>query len=128
MKSNGFVLIDSTYKPVYADPESIQILTFPNAASNPQDVIIRQKLLSFLPRDIESLKGNSITQFKSGKRRYSCRAFVLENHWSSSAGKERIALILERGMAAAPAGSRKHRKLAGLSEDPFGFSPVAGTA
>jgi general secretion pathway protein A len=121
LKSNGFLLIDSTYNPVYADPESIKILTFPNAMANPPDEIIRQRILSFLPHDIESLKDHSITHFKSGKRRYSCRAFILEDHWKSEAGKARIALILERGMAAAPSGSRRQRRLAGLSEDPFGF-------
>ncbi len=75
-----------------------------------------------MPPNFESLKDSSVTQFKSGKRRYSCRAFILENHWSNSEAKARIALILERGMTAPPAGSRKRRKLAGLCEDPFGFS------
>jgi general secretion pathway protein A len=107
---------------VYADPESIQILTFPNAVANPPDEIIRQKIRTFLPPSVELLKDSSVMQFRSGKRRYSCRAFILENHWSSSEGKARIALILERGMTAAPSGSRKRRKLAGLCEDPFGFS------
>lgn len=122
LRSNGFVLIDSAYKPVYADPESIQILTFPNVATNPPDEIMRQKIQTFLPPNFESLKDSSIRQFKSGKRRYSCRAFILENHWSSSEWKTRIALILERGLAAAPAGARKKRNLAGIFEDPFGFS------
>jgi len=108
---------------MYADPESIQILTFPNAVAAPPDEMIRQKLLSFLPHEFESLKDNPITQFKSGKRRYSCRAFVLEDHWSSDEGKARIALMLERAMVVPPVDSRKHRKLAGMYEDPFGFSP-----
>ncbi len=35
----------------------------------------------------------------------------------------RIALLLERGLPGPPAGSRKQRRLAGMSEDPFGFAP-----
>jgi general secretion pathway protein A len=125
LNSTGFVLIDSLYRPVYADPESIQILTFPNVVSNPKavDGILTQKILSFLPRDVDLLQSGCVAQFESGKRRYSCRAFVLEKHWSSNSREAAIGLLFERGMAAPPASSGKYGKLAGMFEDPFGFSP-----
>ncbi len=125
MDSAGFVLIDSLYRPVYADPESIKILGFPNAISNTTalDGILTQKILSILPPDIETSQNISIIHVQSGKRLYICRAFVVENHWGGGSGEKRIALLLERGMPGPPAGTRKQRRMAGMTEDPFGFSP-----
>jgi len=123
LNSNGFVLINGLYQPVYADPESIQILTFPNALDGPAEELVKQKILTILPRDFEWAQGSSITQFISGKRRYSCRAFLLEGHLNSIADAAKIALLLERGMIGAPAGSRKYQKFGGIYADPFGFAP-----
>jgi general secretion pathway protein A len=123
--SAGFVLIDFSFHPVYVDPESIRILGFPNAVLDPasMDGILTQKILSFLPPDIGTSQSASVLQFQSGRRRYLCRAFVVEDHWNARLQETRIALLLERGLPAPPAGSRKQRKLAGMIEDPFGFSP-----
>jgi type II secretory pathway predicted ATPase ExeA len=125
LKSNGFVLIDSLYRPVYADPESIQILTFPNVVTDPEtlDVILTRKILAFLPRDVELLQGTCLAQFESGKRHYSCRAFLLEDHWSAGSRDAAIALLFERGLAAPPASSTNYGRVAGAHEDPFAFSP-----
>ncbi len=125
MSSAGFVLIDSLYRPVYADPESVKVLVFPNSASSPEslDGLLTQKILSFLPPDLEVSQGISVAQFQSGKRRYLCRAFVVESYWNGGEQKKGIALLLERGLPGPPAGARKQRMPAGLCEDPFGFSP-----
>jgi len=121
----GFVLIDSFFRPVYANPESIRILGYPNSTANPAilDGILTQKILSFLPRDIDFTQGPCVTQFLSGRRHYSCRAFALEDHWNETARETRIALLLERGLPGAPANAKMPRKAAGMAEDPFGFAP-----
>jgi general secretion pathway protein A len=121
----GFVLIDSLFRPVYANPESIKILGYPNAITNPAalDGILTQKILSFLPRDLELQQGVSFTQFQSGKRHYLCRAFVLEDHWNGDTRETRVALLFERGLPGPPGSSKTHRKLAGMSGDAFSFAP-----
>ena len=125
MDTAGFVLIDSSFRPVYANPESIKILGYPNSTASPAslDGILTQKILSFLPRDMDLSQGPCVTQFKSGRRNYACRAFVLEDHWNGMTRETRVALLLERGLPGPPANAKLQRKLAGMSEDPFGFAP-----
>ncbi len=125
MGSSGFILIDSSFHPVYADPESLKILGYPNKITDPgsMGVILRQKILSFLPRTLPHSKVVSVTQFQSGRRRYTCRAFVLEDHWSLDPRQFKIAILLERGLAGSPRRSSQFRKYGGMCEDPFGFSP-----
>jgi general secretion pathway protein A len=121
----GFVLIDALFRPVYANPESIKILGYPNAITNPAslDGILTQKILSFIPRDLELQQGVSLTQFQSGRRRYLCRAFVLQDHWNGDTRETRIALLFERGLTGPPGSEKAHRKLAGMSEYAFSFAP-----
>jgi type II secretory pathway predicted ATPase ExeA len=123
--SSGFILIDSDFRPISADPESIKILGFPNAMISPHslDEILTQKIRSFLPADILSSKDAILAQFESGKRHYLCRAFVLENHWDGAHHGKRIALLLERGLSGSPTSAAKQRKAPGMREDPFGFAP-----
>ncbi len=119
------MLIDSLYRPVYANPESIKILGYPNTATNPAaiDGILRQKILTFMPEDPSRLQGFLVTQFQSGRRHYSCRAFVLDDHWNAGAREMRIALLMERGMSAPVDAAKNPRRLAGMSEDAFSFAP-----
>jgi len=120
----GFLLIDSLYRPIYADPESIKILGYPNSVAAPGslDGILTQKILSFLPREFLESQAPFVAHFQSGRRRYLCRAFIVEDHWNDSVRDTRIALLLERGLPGPP-GERKYKKLGGMNEDPFGFSP-----
>ncbi len=112
-------------RPLYADPESVKILGFPNAISDPAslDGIFIQKIQSILPSDFELYKEGFVAQFQSGKRRYLCRAFLLDDHWSDSSKEKRIALLLERGLPSAPTSMAKQKRLIGMYEDPFCFAP-----
>jgi general secretion pathway protein A len=125
LNSSGFVLLDSQFRPVYADPESIRILGFPNAISNPEllDGILAQKIMSILPSDFALHREGFIAQYQSGKRLYLCRAFILEDHWNGNREDKRIALLLERGLPSAPTSMAKQKRLVGMYEDPFCFSP-----
>jgi general secretion pathway protein A len=125
LTSTGLMLIDVSFRPISADPESIKILGFPNTVVSPfsLDGILAQKIRSFLPADIVLSSGEVLTQFQSGKRRYLCRAFVLDSHWNSNPHEKRVALLLERGLSGPPISAPKQRKLAGMHEDPFSFAP-----
>ena len=56
VESSGFVIIDSDFRPVYANEESIKILGYPNLYANlhSMDGVLTQKVFSFLPRDLGS--------------------------------------------------------------------------
>jgi general secretion pathway protein A len=125
LDSAGFLLIDDLFHPVYANPESIRILGYPNNIpdTDAADGILKQKILTFLPHDIAFSQNDCVLQFQSGRRRYLCRAFVLENHWNGGGNSTRIALILERGLPGPPNDDTKRLKYGGIYEDPFSFSP-----
>jgi len=125
LDSTGFVLIDSRFRPVYANPESIRILGYPNfgpgACTEAVDSVLAQKILSFLPRDMSFAESACALQFRSGRRLYRCRAFVVCSHWNGADSEKRIALVLERGIPGRPLGIRQNRLFAGMYEDPFSF-------
>lgn len=125
MDSSGFVIVDAHFRPVCANQESIKILGYPNIHANAHalDGILTQKVVSFLPRDMGGARKTCALQFQSGRRRYHCRAFVVENPWAGGAPELRIALLLERGLPESALSSRQKRMLAGMYEDPFGFIP-----
>jgi general secretion pathway protein A len=125
LDSAGFLLIDDLFHPVYANPESIKILGYPNSISNPASIdgILTQKILSFLPRDFSYPQNSCVIQFQSGRRRYLCRVFILENHWNGGANAARIALLFERGLPGPPSDINKRLKFGGTYEDPFSFAP-----
>ncbi len=125
VESSGFGGIDAQFRPVYANQESIKILGYPNIYANIHslDGILTQKIVSFLPHDFTSGHRVCAIQFQSGRRLYHCRAFVVENHWSSDTPEKRIALVMERGLPDSARTSKQKRMLAGMYEDPFSFSP-----
>jgi general secretion pathway protein A len=125
VESSGFVIIDSHFRPVYANQESIRILGYPNLYSNAQflDGILTQKVFSFLPQDLGVSRNACAIQFQSGRRLYHCRAFVVEDHWSGGSSETRIALLMERGLPESARTAKQGRMLAGMHEDPFSFTP-----
>jgi general secretion pathway protein A len=110
---------------VYANPESIKILGYPNSIPNPATVeeVLTQKISSILPRDFAGGRNSCVIQFQSGRRRYTCKTFVLENHWGGGPNETRIALLLERGLPGPPSDAKKRLNFGGTYEDPFSFTP-----
>ena len=125
MESSGFVIIDSEFRPLYANEESIKILGYPNLYANLQsmDGVLTQKVFTFLPRDLGSSRRACAIQFQSGRRLYHCRAFVVEDHWSAGSPETRIALLMERGLPESSHTVKQRRMSAGMYEDPFSFTP-----
>jgi type II secretory pathway predicted ATPase ExeA len=123
--SSGFVIIDSKFRPLYANEESIRILSYPNIYANLQsmDGVLTRKVFSFLPRDLGNSRRACAIQFHSGRRLYHCRAFVVDAHWSDGTPETRIALLMERGLPESSHPAKQKRMSAGMYEDPFSFTP-----
>lgn len=122
MSSNGIILLDGSLRPLVGDPESVRVLAYPNPAPRPEalQALIGDRILSLVDAEELAAEGSTVAQLQSGKRLYLCRAFQLATRWAEGAPDASVALLLERGLAAAPAGlDRRGRRIA----DPFGFAP-----
>lgn len=95
--STGFLLIDSSQKPLYANAEAIRILTFPAdpRETKPSETFLAEKVRSMFFRAGQLPESDSFTEFMSGKRRYLCRAIYLHAHPGDSL-QPNAALLLER--------------------------------
>ncbi|MCU1298673.1 MAG: transcriptional regulator, LuxR family [Acidobacteriaceae bacterium] len=99
----GFLFVSCTLSPIAYNSEALKILTFPNAADKIKrlDVFLTDKVRSGLVdrQSRESL--DFVKEFKSGMRRYLCRAFRLDGH-NNGTGPA-IAITLERHSSGASA-------------------------
>ena len=95
----GFLVTDATLKGLSANQEAMTIPTYSakpgplQSLSKVFDDKIRRKLL---PAQNSALSPNTtprVTQFKSGRRVYFCRAFRLDAN-----GNARVLIVLERGI------------------------------
>ena len=94
----GFLLMDSLLNPISFNAEAIQILGYPDkmAKLKRTEVFlaerIRLTLLSGRPL------GNVpfVTEFRSGRRHYFCRTFLVDAH-ANDPSHPSIAVLLERG-------------------------------
>jgi DNA-binding CsgD family transcriptional regulator len=94
----GFLLLDSSLRPISFNAEAVKVLTYPDQledVSHPDIFLtgrIRSRLLSRPPSPELPL----VTDFQSGRRRYLCRAFVVDWH-GDGPSHPNIAVLLERG-------------------------------
>ena len=93
----GFLLLDSSLCPVAFNAEAIRVLSYPNQLANlrrPDGALagkIREGLLSRGP----SPESSFVTDFRSGRRRYLCRAFAIDSD-NEGVSRASIAVLLER--------------------------------
>ena len=93
----GIVLLDAQNRMVYHNPEAANILVFPG-----QDRRAYGGLVDVLPRELQAVLSksesrsstSSAADFKSGKRRYRCRVFILAR--SGKPAQATTAILLER--------------------------------
>jgi len=96
----GLVLLAGTpLTPVYANPEAIQILTYPE---DPTKITGLDRFIAGKIRTLLSDRSHqpwSMAGFVSGNRNYLCRAFSLKsgNETIPLPGQPEVALLLERG-------------------------------
>lgn len=94
----GVLLLDDGLRPVYHNVEAANILGYPKKPTRPLS------LAALLPATSSQLlhhaksSASSTIEFWSGRRRYVCRAFLLD-HTGSPGGRPRpsLLLVLERG-------------------------------
>jgi len=94
----GFLLIDSSLNPISFNAEALQILSYPDnlADLKHSDVSLTGKIWSSLISQRPSGESPFVTEFRSGRRRYFCRVFLV-NSPSKDASHASIAVLLERG-------------------------------
>jgi DNA-binding CsgD family transcriptional regulator len=78
----GFLLLDPSLNPVASNAEAAQILSFPNLPERIKglNVFLADKIRSSLVNHQSKESLSFVKQFRSGKRRYVCRAFRLQSH------------------------------------------------
>lgn len=94
----GFFLTDSSLRPVTFNAEAIEILSYPDKLANltHSDVLLAAKIQSSLVSREARSESPFVTEFRSGRRRYFCRAFFV-NLCAKDPSHPSIAVLLERG-------------------------------
>src|SRR6266436_5011757 len=97
----GFLVADASLKPLFANHEAIAILTYPRPPSQSLAEVFHKKVRANLFRAQSSptnrSRGHAVIHFKSGRRTYFCRAFLLDSNGKGCNGSV-VLMVLERGM------------------------------
>jgi DNA-binding CsgD family transcriptional regulator len=94
----GIVLTDVGFHVVYANGVALQILTHPRGPGQMDRSLVQERLKAAFSTERFS-SGLSTAQFISGRRRYSCRPFLLD---FADDGSDMVALVLERHDRGGP--------------------------
>jgi DNA-binding CsgD family transcriptional regulator len=107
----GFLLIDSSLNPIWFNAEALQILRYPDKLANLRhsDVSLTGKIRLSLISQEPSGKSPFVTELRSGRRRYFCRAFLVDSQAKNPAHPS-IAILLERGPSGLVALSQVSQK------------------
>jgi DNA-binding CsgD family transcriptional regulator len=94
----GLLLMDSSLNPISFNAEAIQILGYPEklAKIRHMDVLLGEKVRSTLLSGQRLGDTPFVTEFRSGRRHYFCRAFLVDAP-SKGPSHPSIAVLLERG-------------------------------
>jgi DNA-binding CsgD family transcriptional regulator len=93
----GFVLMDSSLSPISFNAKAVEILGYPNKPADPRcSDIVLTKICSTLLSGQSLSDARSVTEFRSGRRRYFCRAFLVDAN-ANQTSHPSIAVLLERG-------------------------------
>jgi DNA-binding CsgD family transcriptional regulator len=94
----GFLLLDSSLRPIYANQDAVSILCYATVPKPSKALMqsIKKRIESLLRGHLPFPGNPSLVEFPSGRRRYLLRAFYLDSH-----GKHPLqpayALLIERG-------------------------------
>lgn len=93
----GFLLADSSFKPLYVNSQAVQILAYPKNVRKMRslDGLLHEKIKSMLPSQGLFSKSSFLAEFISGNRRYLCRMFLVDTPAVNSS-RPNVALLLER--------------------------------
>ena len=91
----GLILLDSSLKPVYCNSEALRIVAYPNQPPKAPGALFSESMGSIIGNKPDNSGCPMTTHFESGKRRYLCRTFALEQECNKNS-KPAIAITLER--------------------------------
>ncbi|MCU1241696.1 MAG: transcriptional regulator, LuxR family [Candidatus Acidoferrum typicum] len=94
----GFLLTDFLLNPISFNANAIQILSYPEKLADlaHSELFLAEKIRSTLISPRPSGESTFVTEFRSGRRRYFCRAFVIDSG-AKEPFRPSIAMLLERG-------------------------------
>src|SRR5436309_14762463 len=95
---DGMLLMESSLKRIYSNAEATQILAYPGDPDSVKSLekLLAEKVGSVLQRKDSGDQASFVIEFKSGKRRYMCRAFRLHPRPKDPDQRPSIALLMER--------------------------------
>jgi DNA-binding CsgD family transcriptional regulator len=90
--------MDSLLNPISFNPEAVQILGYPDKLANARrpEVFLTGKIHSILVGERNLREAPLVSEFRSGRRHYFCRAFLVDSR-SKDPSYPTIAVLLERG-------------------------------
>ena len=97
----GFLLLDASFEPIYANDDAIQILTYPKGQRERRELrsldgVLGKKIRSLLFDNHSSSPSLPPTAFLSGRRHYHCRAFAVESN--STNPSDATVVLFQRGL------------------------------
>jgi len=94
----GFLLLDSSLRPIYANQDAVGILCHPTVPKPSKALMlaIEKRIGSLLRGHLPSPGNPSLVEFPSGRRRYLLRAFCLDSPIKQPL-QPAYALLIERG-------------------------------
>jgi DNA-binding CsgD family transcriptional regulator len=92
----GFLLLDSSYNPIYFNDDAVQILAYPNDSREIKflDRFLAKKSRSELFNGQPTPQSPPCAEFLSGRRRYCCRAFTVASQLTTPS--DATAVLFER--------------------------------
>jgi DNA-binding CsgD family transcriptional regulator len=107
----GFLLADSGLCPLSFNAEAIAILSYPDKLANPAhaQVHLAAEIRSKLVNQQVHSESHFVHEFRSGRRRYFCRAFFVDSG-AKDPSHASIAILLERGPSGLVAMSHVSRQ------------------
>jgi DNA-binding CsgD family transcriptional regulator len=96
--ATGFLLLDSSLSIVSFNGEAVQILSYPDNVENltSSELLLTETIRSRLITQQSSGESVFVREFKSGRRHYFCRAFLIDSH-AKEPGQPTTTVLLERG-------------------------------
>ena len=97
MSDPGLLLLDSNLNPLACNAQAAQILAFPNLPENIKrwHIFLTDRVrTNLVEQGAAKTAQDFVREFKSGKRRYICRAFRLQYH--ENGARPSVAVLLER--------------------------------
>jgi DNA-binding CsgD family transcriptional regulator len=94
----GFLLIDSSYRPIYASDDALEILLYPEHPANIEalDSFLVDKIRAMFPHPRNAARSVQRREVVSGRRHYFCRAVPVKSRMNHAAASA-LVLTLERG-------------------------------